>query len=320
MIRETRVHPTEESSVKSSNNTIHVALVFGGMSEEREVSLMSFEDFKHTLLDLGYKVTPVDMGSDISAVLQKIKPDVVFNGLYGTYGEDGCLAGALEILGIKYTHSGVLASATGLNKEASYNVFHDKNLRYAEHKIISKKDNILNDPMPRPYVIKPISQGSSVGVILVFEEDNFKFSDYDWKYGDRVIVEAYVPGKEISVAVFGDKAIGAIELAPKQGFYDFKNKYTDNMTVHIMPAAIDKADYAHMLEMAEIAHKAIGCRTLSRSDFRYNPEQGRDGCYILEINTHPGMTKLSIVPEICAYYNITFKDIIDRLVKDALES
>jgi D-alanine-D-alanine ligase len=321
MTRNTKVYPTQISETKNQNNHIHVALVYGGMSSEREVTLMSAQNLKKALLDLGYKVTPLDMGHDVAVSLYNLKPDVVFNGLYGTHGEDGCLPGTLEILGIKYTHSGVLASATGFNKEASYKAFQDIGLQCPNHKIIQKADNIKNDPMPRPYVIKPLSEGSSVGIILVFKEDDFRFTDYEWKHGDRIIVEEYIPGKEIHTAVFADKALGSLEIVPlKNRFYDYETKYTEGMAKHIVPAPIDKEDYEHILSIAEQAHNAIGAKTLSRVDFRYNPKQKKDGCYILEVNTHPGMTPLSILPEICAYYNITYQDIINRLIQDALKS
>ena len=320
MIYTTKIHSTKTPKVKNKNDDIHVALVYGGMTSEREVSLMSAKDFEKALIDSGYKVTPVDMGHDIATHLHKIKPDVVFNGLYGTHGEDGCLPGLLEILGIKYTHSGVLASATGFNKEAAYKIFQNKGLKCPKYKIIQKTDNIKNDPMSRPYVIKPLSEGSSVGVILVFEEDDFKFSDYEWKHGDRIIVEEYIPGKEIHTAVFGDKAIGSIEIVPlKNRFYDYETKYTEGLAKHIMPAPINEEDYKYILSLAEQAHNAIGSKTLSRVDFRYNPEKKKEGCYILEINTHPGMTPFSLVPEVCAYHDITYKDIINRLVQDALK-
>ncbi len=319
-MRVTKIYPTQQSMTKNYNNSIHVALLYGGMSSEREVSLMSAKDFESALLALGYTVTPVDVGNDIATVLYNLRPDVAFNGLYGTYGEDGCLPGMLEILNIKYTHSGVLSSAVGFNKEATYKIFQDCNLLCPDRKIINKHDNIKQDPMPRPYVIKPLSEGSSVGVRLVFKEDDFNFIDYEWKYGDRIIVEEYIPGKEIHTAVFAGKAIGSIEIVPlKNRFYDYETKYTDNMAKHIMPAPIDQEDYNQILYMAKQAHDAIGAKTLSRVDFRYNPHKAKDRCYLLEINTHPGMTPLSLVPEVCAYHNITYQDIVNHLVQDALK-
>lgn len=317
-MRKTKVYPLEQGK-KTNNSNIHVALVYGGMSAEREISLMSYKQIKKALLSLGYNVTPVDMGTNVAECLQHINPDVVFNGIYGTYAEDGCLPGALEISNIKYTHSGVLASAMGFNKETSYKVFSNYGIKCPEHKIILKSDNIVSDPMPRPYVIKPLSQGSSIGVIVVFEEDDFDFKEYQWEYGDRIIVETYIPGQEIHVAVFADKAVGAIEIVPlKSRFYDCKSKYTAGMAKHIMPANLPKHIYDHVLMVAYKAHNVIGCKTTSRVDFRCNPDEGIDGCYVLEINTHPGMTNLSLIPEICAYHGITFEEIINKLVQDAL--
>jgi D-alanine-D-alanine ligase len=317
----TKVGKKQKPTVKNKNNKLHVALLYGGMSSERPVSLMSFDALNKGLLGLGYHVTPVDAGQDLVEVIAKVKPDVVFNGLYGTYGEDGYIPALLDMLGLKYTHSGVLPSVLGFDKILSSKIFAAHGIKAAPHKIIRKKDKITKDPMRRPYVIKPVKEGSSIGVQVIFKEDDFKFADYDWKYGDTIIVEEYIPGKELMVAVLDDKAIGVIEVQPfKRRFYDYDSKYKEGFTKHIMPAKLDKKVEKHLLEMAEKAHKAFGCKTISRIDFRYNPKQSKDGVYALEINTHPGMTALSIHPEICAYYGITLDDILERLVKDALSS
>lgn len=290
----------------------------GGMSAEREVSLSSAKGIIKTLSERGYKVTPVDVGRDVAQLLAEIKPDVVFNALHGTYGEDGCIPGLLEIMGIPYTHSGVLASAIGMDKPRSKAVFKQAGIHCAEDMIICKSDNLTSDPIQRPYVIKPLHEGSSIGVHLVFEGDNFDIRDYDWAYGDKVIVERYIPGKEIQVAVVGDEAIGAIEIRPKGRFYDYEAKYTAGKAEHIMPAPISPAAYAQVLELALKAHRVLGCKSVSRVDFRYDDTPNGDGkFYILEVNTHPGMTPLSLVPEIAAYAGISFGELLDRIIKEA---
>lgn len=299
-------------------NKKHIAVLMGGMSAEREVSLSTAKGVINALEGLGYKVSPVDVGRDVAEVLTKLKPDVVFNALHGPYGEDGCIQGMLEIMGIPYTHSGVLASSLGMDKVKSSNIFTQNGILCTFGKVIHKNDNIQSDPLPRPYVIKPLYEGSSIGVQLVFEGDNFNFSDYEWIYGDEVIVERYIPGKEIQVAVVGGKAIGVIEIRPKGRFYDYEAKYTDGMAEHIMPAPIAKAAYDEALAMAEKAHHLLGCRSVSRADFRYDDTKGGDGkMYLLEINTHPGMTPLSLVPEIAAYYGISFAQLVEMLVQEA---
>lgn len=320
-MRKTIVHPTQTPKIVNDRNSTHVAFIYGGMSAEREVSIMSSKGLINGLLDSGYVVTPIDMGYDFASVILPLKPDLVYNGLYGTYGEDGCVPGTLEIMGLKYTHSGVLASAVSMNKIFSGLFFKDHGIKCATRKVIERNQNISSDPMPRPYVIKPVSEGSSIGVIVVFEEDDFKFKDYDWPHGDTILVEEYIPGQEINVAVLGDKAIGAIELKPlKRRFYDYDSKYQDNMTQHIMPANLSAVAYQKALDISIKAHKLIGCKSVSRVDFRYNPNEGKNGeFYILEINTHPGMTPLSLVPEICAYYGITFAQLVDKIAQDALK-
>jgi D-alanine-D-alanine ligase len=312
---------TEKPHIQNDKNSVHVALVYGGMSSEREVSLMSFAGLKDALLQLGYKVTPIDMGNDIASALEKVKPDVVFNSIYGTYGEDGCLAGLLEIMGIKYTHSGVLASSIGFNKEISKKIFTDLGIVTPQYRIVAKDEGLQTDPLPRPYVIKPISEGSSIGVIVVLEDSNFDFSNYEWKYGNRILVEEYIPGHEITVGVLGNKAIGAIEIETlKRNFSDYDSKYTDGMEKFLIPAPLPKEIYEHFLRLAELAHTSIKCRSISRSDFRYNPKLGKDGCYILEINTQPGLTPISLIPNLASHYGITYTQIVDRLVQDALHT
>lgn len=306
-------------NIKNENNVIHVALLYGGMSAERAVSLMSFDILKQGLLNLGYYVTPIDVGNDFINVIADVKPDVVFNGLYGTYGEDGYIPALLDMLGLKYTHSGVIASRIGMNKDLSHEMFKSQNINVANNKTIFKQDCINTDPMKRPYVIKPLNEGSSVGVEVIFEEDDFKFANYEWKYGDKIIVEEYIPGKELQVAILDGKAVGTMDIIPlKRRFYDYDSKYKPGFAKHIVPAEIDKDIERYICELAEKAHEVLGCKTISRVDFRYDTTKGRAGVCVLEINTHPGMTALSAFPEICAHYGITIENILEKLVKDAL--
>lgn len=308
-------------TVKNSNNNIHVAFIYGGLSNEREVTLFSKPGIIKALIELGYKVTPVDMGNDLPIILHKLKPDIVYNGLYGTHGEDGCLPGLLEIMNLKYTHSGVLTSALGMNKIFCSDILRAQNIKCPPRKIIHKKNNITEEPFERPFVIKPSAEGSSIGVELIFKEDNFNFADYPWKYGDIMITEKYIPGIEIEVAVVGNQAIGAVEIEPlKNRFYDYETKYKDGMAKHHIPPRLNNKAYKKCLELAEKIHRILEIKSVSRVDFRYNPNEGENGeFYFLEINTHPGMTPLSLVPEICTYYGITFNQIIDRIIKDGLQ-
>ena len=315
----TKIGEKQKPTIKNKNNDIHIALLYGGMSSEREVSIMSCKGINKELLELGYQVTPVDVGHDFIDAIRNVKADVIFNGLHGQYGEDGYIPAILDMHKMKYTHSGVTASALGFNKVHAYNMFKAAGIPFAHYVVVSKAQGLKADPMKRPYVIKPISDGSSVGVEVVFDEDDFNFANYDWKYGDSVIVQKYTPGREFQVAVLNDKAIGVTEVVPlKRRFYDYDSKYTDGFTKHITPAVIEKNIQDRIIALSEKAHKSIGSKTISRVEFRFNPEEGADGLYILEINTHPGMTPLSIVPEICAYHGITYKDILERLIKDAL--
>lgn len=319
--RKSVLYKTLEPKIANQNNQTHVILAFGGMSSEREVSLMSMEDIKNSLLELGYRVTPVDFGYDFAEKISALNPDVVYNAMYGTFAEDGSLPGMLKIMNIKCTHSSVTASAIGMDKIISGNIFIANGIKQAKRLIIKKVDKISSDPMPRPYVIKPNSEGSSVGVEVIFEGDDFDFANYGWEYGEQILVEEYIPGREIQVAIFDDKAIGAIEIVTLKGkrFYDYEAKYTEGFTKHVYPAPISHAAYKKVLEYALKAHKIIGCNVVSRVDFRYNPDQGDDGeFYILEVNTHPGMTKLSLVPEICSAHGISFSNIVETLVKKAI--
>lgn len=297
--------------------TKHVAVLLGGLSAEREVSLVSGGAVAKGLEAAGYKVTTLDVGADIAEKLAAMKPDVVFNALHGRYGEDGCVQGVLELLKIPYTHSGVMASSLAMNKAMARKIFASAGLRVAEGRVVHRDELMGKDPMPRPYVVKPVSEGSSVGVKLFLENDNFFFTRDNWPYGDEVLVEQYVPGREMTVAVLDDAALGVTELRVESGFYDYDNKYTAGRTTHICPAPLPPERYQEVMSMALTAHRALGCRGLTRSDFRYDDTDGKGTFYILELNTQPGMTPLSLAPEIANFVGIPFNELVDRMVKSA---
>ena len=296
----------------------HIAVLLGGLSAEREVSLVSGKGVAAALVELGYRVSVIDVGKDIAQRLGELKPDIVFNALHGRYGEDGCIQGLLEMLQIPYTHSGVLASATAMDKPTAITLFKAAGLRVPEGKVVHKHELFGKDPMKRPYVVKPVNEGSSVGVKIVRERENFFFDEASWPYGDNVLVEQYIPGREITVAVLDDVALGVTELRVKSGFYDYENKYTDGKTEHLCPAPLDAKQMAEVKEMALTAHRTLGCRGLTRSDFRLDDTHGNPGQFtILEINTQPGMTPLSLAPEIAKFSGIGFNALVERLVKSA---
>lgn len=298
--------------------TQHIAVLKGGLSAEREVSLVSGQACANALRELGYRVTEVDVGADVAAVLSALKPDVVFNALHGRYGEDGCIQGILEYLKIPYTHSGVLASSVAMDKPMAKRVFASAGLRCPEGRVVSREEMLKGDPMPRPYVVKPSNEGSSVGVKILFENDNFFFTAENWSYGESVLVERYIHGRELTVAVLRGRALAVTELRVHSGFYDYENKYTDGKTEHLCPAPIadDVRDVA--MSMALSAHAVLGCRGLSRCDFRYDDQwPGERGLYLLELNTQPGMTPLSLSPEQAAHAGISFNQLVQMLVEDA---
>jgi D-alanine-D-alanine ligase len=293
----------------------HVVLLMGGLSTEKEVSITSGKRVMQALRELDYHFTAVDMGRDIAQVLSQLKPDVVFNALHGTYGEDGCIAGVLELMAIPYTHSSVMASAIAMNKAISKELFKAAKIKCATHFIINKSDNYQQDPMPRPYVIKPIAEGSSVGVELVFAEDDFDIRNYNFPYGDSVIVEQYIKGRELQVAIFADKAIGALEIVPLKKFNDYAAKYTQGMSHHINPAKLSAAEQQKLFALAEAAHKILGCRDISRVEFIQSAKD--DEFYILEVNTHPGLTPLSSYPEMLEVAGISFNKLVESLINKA---
>ncbi|MCC8467813.1 MAG: D-alanine--D-alanine ligase [Rickettsia endosymbiont of Eriopis connexa] len=313
-----QTHWVEHSEVKilSTTGKKHIALVAGGMSAEREVSLVSAEGVSKALIELVYKVTFIDMGADIAVKLQEIKPDIVFNCLHGTYGEDGCLPGLLNIMRIPYTHSGVLSSALAFDKIHSRAWFTANNITMADSIIVNKSDNIKTDPISRSYVIKALTQGSSIGVEVIFEEDDFNFADYNFPYGDQVIIEQYIKGRELQVAILNGKALGALEIKLlKNRFYDYETKYTEGFAEHLCPAPLPANLYEKLLIESEKIYKTMNCKGPARAEFIL--EEQTNKLYALEINTHPGMTPLSIVPEIAAYAGINFTNLIEEIIKTA---
>lgn len=313
----------------------HICVLKGGWSAEREVSLASGAACAAALRECGYRVTELDMGRDVAQKLAEIKPDVVFNALHGNFGEDGCVQGLLEIMGIPYTHSGVLASSVAMDKPMAKRIFAAAGLQCPQGVTLTIGELLKGgDPLPRPFVVKPASEGSSVGVYIITSEDNRPLNvileggerrvegDVNVPSGHELsrlyLVEQYIPGREITVAVLNDQPLGVTELRPHSGFYDYTNKYTAGKTEHICPAPLPAADYQQAMEMAVRAHKALGCRGLSRADFRYDDREGhKPKFYLLEVNTQPGMTALSLSPEQAAYAGISFIELVKRLVEGA---
>ncbi|MBI1179760.1 MAG: D-alanine--D-alanine ligase [Alphaproteobacteria bacterium] len=296
----------------------HVAVIKGGWSAEREVSLVSGGAAGKALAGRGYRVTEIDAGHDLSQRLTELRPDVVFNALHGRWGEDGCVQGILEVLELPYTHSGVMASAVAMNKPMAKRVFRDAGLPVAEDRVVASADLFKADPLPRPFVVKPLDEGSSVGVVILKPGDNTFTPETDgpWRQNPEVMVERYIPGRELTCAVIGGKATqGVTELRPKRGFYDYEAKYSDGVTEHLIPAPLPEALYGKVRDLALAAHEALGCRGVTRTDFRYDETAGE--LVVLEVNTQPGMTPLSLVPEMAAFEGISFDDLVVWMVEDA---
>jgi D-alanine-D-alanine ligase len=296
----------------------HVAVLLGGLSSEREVSLVSGRECANALERLGAKVTRVDAGRDVAEVLAKAKPDVVFNALHGMWGEDGRVQGVLETLAIPYTHSGVLASALAMDKAKAKAVFAAAGVAVPGGGLYNRFEVARSHVIAPPYVVKPNSEGSSVGVFLVFEGANSPPQQVvapGWTFGEEVMVEPYVAGKELAVAVMGDKALTVTEIIPTTGFYDYDAKYAEGGSSHVVPAPIPPAIAEKAMRMAERAHAALGCRGVTRSDFRY--DDIKDVLVLLEVNTQPGMTPTSLAPEQAAHQGMGFDDLVRWIVEDA---
>jgi D-alanine-D-alanine ligase len=302
-----------------------VAVLMGGWSPEREVSLVSGKACAEGLREGGHTVIEYDVRRDLRALVEFLRPaagggpDVVFNAMHGKYGEDGCIQGVLEILGVPYTHSGVLASAIAMDKPMSRHVFTSIGIRVALGKVVERRALAAGDPMPRPYVVKPIDQGSSVGVHIVREGDNLAAVEAaEAQYGERVLIEKFVPGRELTVAIMGDKAVAVTELRPRTRFYDYEAKYTEGVTEHLIPAPIPAEVYEQARQWALMAHQALGCTGLTRADMRWDDSlPGTSGLVVLELNTQPGMTPLSLAPEQAKWAGISWSELMTWMVDHA---
>lgn len=294
-----------------------VAVLMGGWSTEREVSLESGRLITIALQELGHDVTSIDVTRDLGKLMAALtpKPDVIFNALHGVGGEDGAIQGFLEVLGIPYTHSGVDASAIAMNKVLSRKVFEKEGIAAPPWKVVSKAEVDAAHPMPMPYVIKPINEGSSRGVYMIRSDEDFKKFQEEWAFGETLLVEKLIEGREIQVGVMGNQAIGAIEIQPREAFYDYTAKYTPGRAEHLMPAPLPAPAYEKILSLGLKAHQVLGCRSVSRSDFIYNEAQ--DQFYLLEVNTQPGLSPLSLLPEIVAHKGITFNQLISWMLDQA---
>ncbi|HEY2226546.1 MAG TPA: D-alanine--D-alanine ligase [Xanthobacteraceae bacterium] len=299
----------------------HVGVLMGGWSAEREVSLRSGRTCAEALGRLGYRVTEIDVARDIATLLTDLRPEVALNVLHGRPGEDGTLQGMLEILAIPYTHSGVLASALAMQKDVAKEIFRAAGVPVPEGMVVSRFEAGKKHLLPPPYVIKPIAEGSSVGVFIVTEDHAHPPQELyreDWAYGERVIVEKYIAGKELTCAVVGTEALGVIEVVPAVRFYDYEAKYAPGGSKHLLPAPVSSFVYQQARRLALAAHRALGCRGVSRADFRYDDRiEGTGGLVCLEVNTQPGMTETSLVPELAAQAGISFDELVKWMVEDA---
>ncbi|HEV2818765.1 MAG TPA: D-alanine--D-alanine ligase [Allosphingosinicella sp.] len=302
---------------------LHVAVLMGGWSSEREISLITGNGVADALEERGHKVTRIDMDRSVAARLGEVSPDVVFNALHGTPGEDGTVQGMMDLMGLRYTHSGLEASVIAIDKELTKMVLVPHGIRMPAGKIVASESLHEADPLPRPYVLKPVNEGSSVGVAIVTAEGNYgdpigRDVEGPWLHFERLLAEPFVRGHELTVAVLGDEALAVTELKPTQGFYDYDAKYTDGLTQHVCPAQIPDEVAAEAMATALKAHRLLGCRGASRADFRWDDEQGVEGLYLLEVNTQPGMTPLSLVPEQARLRGIDYAELVERIVEAAL--
>jgi D-alanine-D-alanine ligase len=301
--------------------TKHVAVLMGGWSAEREVSLRSGKACADALEGEGYRVTRVDVARNIAQVLSELKPDAAFNVLHGVPGEDGTIQGMLEVLGIPYTHSGVLSSALAMDKGQARIVMAAAGVPVAEGKVVTRAEAAKDHVLPRPYVLKPVAEGSSVGVFIVTEEHRHppqELTRPDWKHGEFMLAERYIPGLELTCAVMGDEALDVIEIEAATKFYDYEAKYAPGGSRHILPARIKPNIYQKAQILALKAHRALGCRGISRADFRFdNRSDGSGELFCLEVNTQPGMTETSLVPELAAYRGMSFGGLVRWILEDA---
>jgi D-alanine-D-alanine ligase len=298
-----------------------VAVLYGGISAEREVSLSSGRQVIEALRTAGYDVAPVEVGPDLAALIAALtpRPDAVFNALHGRFGEDGTIQGVLDWLGIPYTHSGVRASSIAMDKVAAKTVFAAAGLPVARHRIVDMVELEAADPLPRPYVIKPQKEGSSVGVTIMMAGDNRRAEiARGWTFGPTAMTEEYIPGRELTVAVMGDRALTVTEIKSAHGFYDYEAKYADGGSYHVVPALVHPDIAARAMEVALAAHQALGCVGATRADFRYDDTGGEPGrLVLLEVNTQPGLTPTSLLPEQAAFCGFDFPALCAWMVEAA---
>ena len=303
--------------------SLHVAVLMGGWSAEREVSLMSGKGIAEALESLGHRVTRIDMDRDVAAKLAAAKPDIVFNALHGTPGEDGSVQGMLDLMGLKYTHSGMVTSVIAIDKVLTKQALVPHGIPMPGGRIVKSVDIFDGDPLKRPYVLKPVNEGSSVGVAIVTDDGNYgnpigRDVAGPWQEFEELLAEPYVRGRELTTAILGGRALGVTELRPKSGWYDYDAKYTDGMTEHVFPAQIPDVIAEACKRLALEAHHLLGCKGASRSDFRWDDERGEDGLFLLEVNTQPGMTPLSLVPEQARHLGISYPELVQMIIDEAL--
>jgi len=300
-----------------------VAVLMGGWSAERAVSLTSGAGVAEACERLGHDVTRIDMGRDVAAKLAEAAPDVVFNALHGTPGEDGSVQGLLDLMGLKYTHSGLVTSVIAIDKQLSKQALVPHGIRMPGGHVVKSESLFLGDPLPRPYVLKPVNEGSSVGVAIVTAQGNYgepigRDVAGPWQDFEELLAEPFIRGRELTTAVLGDRALGVTELKPKGGFYDYDSKYTEGMTEHVYPANIPEAIAEACCDMALKSHRVLGCKGVSRADYRWDDEKGVEGLFLLEVNTQPGMTPLSLVPEQARHNGISYDELVARILEDAI--
>ncbi len=303
--------------------SLHVAVLMGGWSAEREVSLMSAKGIVEALESLGHRVTAIDMGRDVALRLAEIKPDIVFNALHGTPGEDGSVQGMLDLMGLKYTHSGMVTSVIAIDKVLTKQALVPHGIPMPGGRIVKSVDVFEGDPLKRPYVLKPVNEGSSVGVAIVTDDGNYgnpigRDVAGPWQEFEELLAEPYVRGRELTTAILGGKALGVTELKPKSGWYDYDAKYTDGLTEHVFPAQIPDDITEACKRIALQAHRLLGCKGASRADFRWDDTQGIEGLFLLEVNTQPGMTPLSLVPEQARHLGMSYPELVQAIVDEAL--
>jgi len=302
---------------------LHVAVLMGGWASERPVSLMSGRGVTEALESRGHRVTPIDMDRNVAARLADTAPDVVFNALHGVPGEDGTVQGMMDLMGLPYTHSGLQTSVIAIDKELTKHALVPHCIPMPGGRIVRSVELYEGDPLARPYVLKPVNEGSSVGVAIVTDDSNYgnpirQDVTGPWQEFESLLAEPYIRGRELTAAVLGDRALMVTELVPKSGFYDFDAKYTEGMTEHVCPAQIPPEITQLCLDLALKAHRLLGCRGTSRSDFRWDDEQGVEGLFLLETNTQPGMTPLSLVPEQAKHCGIDYAELVEIIIEDAL--